>query len=114
MLTQFAARAFKGPRSFGISPQRWNCSPTTELIAGLQARASNCGLRNVGRVPANTESTPANPKRWLADHLRGDYQSRTAECLARFITLEQTKARNQSLQLFLMAVRQAAHSDHTP
>lgn len=81
------------------------------LIAGLPIHASYCGLRNVGRVPANTESTPRDPKRWLVDHLRGDYQPRTVECLARTITLEQAKARNQSLQLFLAAVRQAALSE---
>jgi hypothetical protein len=83
------------------------------LIAGLPARASYCGLRNVGRVPVNTESAPQDPKRWLADHLQGDYQPRTVECLARSITLEQAKVRNQSLQLFLTAVRQAALSEHT-
>ncbi len=84
------------------------------LIAGLPAHASYCGLRNVGRVPSNTEGTPQDPKRWLADHLRGDYQPRTAECLAGFITIEQATARNKSLQLFLAAVRQAALSESMP
>jgi hypothetical protein len=83
------------------------------LIAGLQVSASYCGLSNVGRVPANTESTPKDPKRWLADHLQGDYQPRTAECLARSIELEQAKLRNQSLQVFLAAVRQATGSEKT-
>jgi len=40
------------------------------------------------------------------------FQPRTAECLARFITLEQATARNQSLRLFLAAVRQAAEMGH--
>jgi hypothetical protein len=83
------------------------------LIAGLPARASNCGLRNVGGVPANTESSPQDPKRWLKDHLQGDYQPRTAECLARAITPEQAKTRNLSLRLFLAAVREAARSGHS-
>jgi hypothetical protein len=84
------------------------------LIAGLPPRASYCGLRNVGRVPANTESAPQDPKRWLVDHLLGDYQPRITECLARSITLEQARTRNQSLQLFLTAVRQAAAAEHRP
>lgn len=84
------------------------------LIAGLQVRAAYCGLRNVGRVPANTESTPQDPKRWLVDHLQSDYQPRTAECLARSIELEQAKSRNQSLSVFLAAVRQAADSEKKP
>lgn len=83
------------------------------LIAGFPARASYCGLRNVGRVPANTESSPQDPKRWLKDHLQGDYQPRTAECLARAIALEQAKTRNLSLRLFLAAVREAIHSERT-
>lgn len=78
------------------------------LIGGLAPRSSSCGLRNVGRAPANTESTPQDPKKWLRDHLQGDYQPRTAECLARSITLEQARIRNQSLQLFLSAIRQSA------
>jgi len=82
------------------------------LIAGLPPRASYCGLRNVGRVPTNTENAPQDPKRWLMDHLSGNYPPRTAECLARFITLEQATARNQSLRLFLAAVRQAAEMGH--
>ena len=84
------------------------------LIAGLQPRAAYCGLRNVGRVPTNTESTPQDPKRWLADHLQGDYQPRTAECLARVIELERAKSRNQSLHSFLATVRQAADSENKP
>lgn len=78
------------------------------LIGGLSPRVSYCGLRNVGRVPTNTESTPHDPKKWLKDHLLGDYQPRTAACLARSITLEQAKIRNQSLQLFLSVLRQSA------
>lgn len=78
------------------------------LIAGLPSRATYCGLRNVGRVPANTESTPQDPKRWLKEHLYGDYQPRTAECIARQITLEQARIHNQSLQLFLTALRQVS------
>ncbi len=84
------------------------------LIAGLERRATYCGLRNVGRVPTNTESTPQDPKRWLADHLHGDYRPRIAECLAGSIEMQQAKRRNQSLQLFLAALRQVAGSETTP
>ncbi len=80
------------------------------LIAGLPTRASFCGLRNVGRVLANTESSPRDPKRWLMDHLQGDYQPRTAACLARAVMLEQAKSRNRSLQMFLTAVRQVTQT----
>jgi hypothetical protein len=83
------------------------------LIGGMMPRASYCGLSNVGRVPANTESTPQDPKKWLKDHLRGDYQPRIAECLARSITLEQARIRNQSLQFFLATLRQVASAGAT-
>lgn len=78
------------------------------LIGGLQTKASYCGLQRIGQIPANTETAPADPKQWLKDHLRVDYEPRTQECLAKNIDLPTAKKRNQSLRDFLAAVRPAA------
>lgn len=77
------------------------------LIGGVQPKASYCGLQRIGQVPANTETAPAEPKQWLKDHLRVDYEPRTQECLAKNIDLPTAKKRNQSLRAFLTAIRPA-------
>jgi hypothetical protein len=78
------------------------------LIGGLQVKSSYCGLQRIGQIPANTETAPANPKQWLRDRLRVDYEPRTQECLAKNIDLTTAKKRNQSLREFLAAVRPPA------
>jgi hypothetical protein len=71
------------------------------LIAGLRPGVEYCGLRKVGRAPANTETAPQDPKRWLQDHLVIDYQPRIAQCIARNLDLVQATQRNASLLSFL-------------
>ena len=39
------------------------------LIGGLQRGSLYCGLKRVDRVPANTETAPRDPKKWLEDHI---------------------------------------------
>ena len=71
------------------------------FIGGIERRATYCGLRGVGRVPANTETRPRDPKRWLKERLTtGEYNPRAQECLARKIDLERAKSRNRSMRTF--------------
>lgn len=76
------------------------------LIGGIQSRSTYCGLREVGRIPANTEIFPPDPKRWLQDHLRSTYGPHIQECLSQHIDLNAASRCNQSLQDFLATVRQ--------
>jgi hypothetical protein len=74
------------------------------LIGGIRPRADYCGLKRVGSIPANTETEPQDPKRWLEDHLRSDYAPATQECLARRVDLREAKERNQSMRTFLDSI----------
>jgi hypothetical protein len=72
------------------------------LVGGIAPRATYCRLRGVGRMPANTEFSPADPKKWLEDHLANrEYGSKTQECLARRIDLEVAKRHNRSMRTFM-------------
>lgn len=70
------------------------------LIGGIQPRAAYCGLRNVGRIPANTQTHPVDPKQWLANRLADDYGRTSQNCLARNIDLDQAIRRNRSMRDF--------------
>lgn len=76
------------------------------LIGGLINGVSYCGLKGIGQVPANTEATPRDPKRWLKDHLRSEYDPQTQRCLAQKMDLQAAKAHNRSMQVFFDYVRQ--------
>ncbi len=72
------------------------------LIGGIQSGSTYCGLRRVGKAPANTETAPPDPKKWLEDHLVSrEYKPRTQECLAGKIDVQEAKRRNHSMQIFL-------------
>lgn len=75
------------------------------LIGGIRSGATYCGLKRVGQVPANTETNPSDPKRWLKDHLANrEYTPRTQECLAGRIDVQEAQRRNDSMQDFLDSV----------
>jgi hypothetical protein len=76
------------------------------LIGGIKPKSIYCGLRRVGRVPANTETEPRDPKNWLESHLPDSYYSpETQECLAQHIDLQEAQKHNQSMQVFLTNIR---------
>jgi len=75
------------------------------LIGGIRPSDRYCGLKQVGQVPTNTEQSPSDPKRWLERRLRtGEYTPRTQRCLAERVDIEQARARNRSMHIFLEAV----------
>ncbi len=76
------------------------------FIGGIKPKSAYCGLKRVGRVPANTETAPQDPKQWLRDHLRIDYKPKTQACLARQIDLSQAKESNASMRLFFETTEQ--------
>lgn len=76
------------------------------LIGGIQFRSTYCGLRRVGRVPENTETSPRDPKKWLEDQLVQRYKPRTPKCLACRIDIQEAQKRNHSMQRFFATVRQ--------
>jgi len=72
------------------------------LIGGIQPGSAYCGLKRVGRVPANTETEPQNPKAWLESRLRDSYYAPWIQaCLATNIDLPEAKKRNRSMRIFL-------------
>jgi len=73
------------------------------LIGGLTEGRGVCGLRrSFGRVPADTETEPPDPKRWIERKLkRGEYSPRVQECLAAEMGIEKARQRNCSLDSFL-------------
>ncbi len=76
------------------------------LIGGLLPRVTYCGLRNVGRVPNNTETNPPDAKRWLQDKLNSDYNPERQACLSSHIDIEEAQRHNSSLQSFFRMVSQ--------
>jgi OLD-like protein len=70
------------------------------LIGGIQSGSSYCGLRGVAQIPANTETIPPDPKRWLREHLRGGYDLQAQRCLARHVDLDEAQMRNRSMRTF--------------
>jgi hypothetical protein len=70
------------------------------LIGGIRPGASYCGLREVGQAPANTETNPPEPKRWLKEQLRGGYDPQAQRCIATQINLAEAQARNRSMRTF--------------
>lgn len=77
------------------------------LIGGIQSGSTYCGLKQVGGVPTNTETSPSDPKKWLENHLVSqEYKPRTQECLARRVDLQEAKRRNQSMKIFFDAIGQ--------
>jgi hypothetical protein len=75
------------------------------LIGGIQSESTHCGLRQVGRVPDNTETAPSDPKRWLEEHLvSGEYSPKTQECLACRIEVQEATRRNRSMLDFFDTV----------
>ena len=70
------------------------------LIGGIRPGASYCGLRGVGQTPANTETIPQDPKRWLKEHLKGGYDPQAQRCIANHINLAEAQAHNRSMQTF--------------
>jgi len=71
------------------------------LIGGIQPGSTYCGLERVGRIPANTETEPQNPKAWLEGRLQDSYSPRVQECLAKHIDLSEARQRNHSMRIFL-------------
>ena len=73
------------------------------LIGGLTEGRGICGLRQrFGRVPADTQAEPQDPKLWIDRKLkRGEYSPGVQECLAANIDVDQAKQRNRSLDTFL-------------
>jgi hypothetical protein len=74
------------------------------LIGGIQPGSTYCGLERVGRIPANTETEPQNPKAWLESRLQDSYSPRVQECLARHIDLLEARQRNHSMRVFLDSI----------
>ena len=71
------------------------------LIGGIRPGSTYCSLRQVGKMPANSETAPHDPKQWLEDHLvNQEYSPRTQECLAHRIDLREATKRNRSMVLF--------------
>ena len=78
------------------------------LIGGLQPGATTCGLREVPQIPANTETSPHQPKQWLTDRLQNrQYTPKTQACLASQIDLNQARQRNGSMGWFMENIEQA-------
>jgi hypothetical protein len=74
------------------------------LIGGLLPRVTYCGLRNIGRIPNDTETNPPDPKRWLQDKLNSDYNPERQACLSGHIDVEEAQRHNSSMRLFFQMV----------
>ncbi len=70
------------------------------LIAGLTPGSTHCTLRRLPSIPANTEHTPPDPKKWLKIQLSGDYTARIQQCLAESVDVELARQRNASFTTF--------------
>lgn len=81
------------------------------LIGGIRTGATYCGLKGVGQISLNTETTPQDPKRWLKDHLKDDYDPQAQRCLAQHIDISEAKKRNDSMQVFFDCFKQAGQPD---
>ena len=59
-------------------------------------------------MPVNTKASPADPKRWLQEHLANrEYSPRAKECLARNIDLQAAESHNRSMQTFWSGLEEA-------
>jgi hypothetical protein len=78
------------------------------LVGGITPKAVYCGLQDISRVPANTETEPQDPKGWLENHLSDqEYAPAVQECLAQHVDVQEAQKRNHSMQTFFGTIEMA-------